>query len=284
MSAIQYINDLKWLLDGHETFVADIALADFLTPDYVQRLYHLEQNPAPLVSYMKQAKSHFLGTYFEQLFSFAVQNFTQLTVLAEHQQIQANGKTFGEIDLLARDPFGRCMQFEVALKFYLQRPDLAPNDWIGPNRNDSLKKKVDHARDHQLTVLDHQEGQQWLESVSGDIFCNKYLLIFGRHFYHLDGVYGQDVNVTPDLKGGWLYWSELAQYQSYFFDLVLAEKPCWMTPNREKSEKNQINGNFTEWLRQYFIEDERPKLFSCYHKPDNGQTSLFWLFICPDHW
>ncbi|MBM6551951.1 DUF1853 family protein [Marinomonas ostreistagni] len=283
MKPNQYLNDLEWLLSEREMFISDRPLADFLLLDWQHKFRALTQRPDAIVAYMAQAKSHFLGTYFEQLFSFAIHHFTDLEVLAEHQQIQGERQTLGEVDLLAKDRTGRCIQFEVAIKFYLERSDLAPNNWIGPNKNDSLNKKVSHARGHQLTVLDQVMGQQWLHSVTGSTDYKPNLMIFGRHFYNLNAracIFFDEF----EIQGGWLYKYNLSNWAPYLSDLVLAGKPCWITPNREKDTINQIDGTFIEALEKSFRHDQRPQLYSCWRRDKNNQQQAFWLFICPEGW
>lgn len=283
MTPAQYLSDLEWLLAEREVFVADQPLAGFLLPDWRDRLSVLAQQPATLIAFMAQAKSHFLGTYFEQLFSYAVRHFTDLEILAEHQQIQGERQTLGEVDLLASDRAGQAIQFEIALKFYLERPDLAPNDWVGPNKNDSLKKKVDHARSHQLKVLESEEGRGWLTSVTDLTSINKNLMIFGRHFYRLDDP-ACALFDEFEIQGGWLYKYELLKWAPYLSDLILANKPCWVTPNRQKDSVNQIDDEFIEALESVFLIDKRPRLYTCQRRGKDKKQQHFWLFICPEGW
>lgn len=282
-SAEQLIADLTWLLEEQENFVADYPLSDFLVANWRTRLERLSHDPESLILFMAQAKSHFLGTYFEQLFSFAVHHFTDVEVLAEHAQIHVSGKTYGEVDLLVKDSRGRVLQFEIALKFYLQREDLAPNVWIGPNKNDSLLKKLTHARDHQLQILNIAEGKIWLESLDckGNVVPN--LMIYGRHFYDLNL---QENIIFEYLKcgAGWVRLTQLLKLEHCLSNLYEAKKPYWISPNLENIEEKQITKKLEKSLLLRFEHDPRPVLFSCKRKMDNMKVDLFWLFVCPDEW
>ena len=283
MNRFTLLNDLEWLLNERECFVTDRSLANYLLPDWRQRLSALAHAPDPLIQHMSQVKSHFLGTYFEQLFSFAVRHFTDLVLLAEHHQIHDAGKTIGEVDLLAKDRVGTCIQFEVALKFYLLRSDLVPNEWIGPNKKDSLIKKVTHAREHQLQVLHQGEGLTWLKSMANTSDYERNLMIFGRHFYPLN----TDFNPLLDSKtchGGWVYLRQLLALRNSLDALRLAEKPGWITPSTIPQPTHSIDATLVDALEQGFVHDERPKLFSCQRLSDLAPRQVFWLFVCPNHW
>ncbi|CUB02196.1 DUF1853 family protein [Marinomonas fungiae] len=282
-SSEQLLSDLTWILEAREVFVCDEPLAGFLDNDWRQRLAALNDDTDCLVEHMAAAKSHFLGTYFEQLFSFAVTYFTSLEVLAEHEQIHASGKTLGEVDLLVRDLAGRVLQLEIALKFYLERQDLYPNVWIGPNKNDSLTKKVSHARQHQLTILTKPEGKQWLAKFITNTDVKPNLMIYGRHFY---SVPAQDAAFFADdaICSAWVRLSELPRLGPYLLDLHEAQKPNWMTPRNNLNLSKRINAEFMVELSQRFVDDDRPILFSCRKYADLSETNTFWLFVCPDDW
>lgn len=283
-NSAQLLADLKWLLEERESFVCDKHLSHFLRPDWQQQFDLLRGAPNVLVEHMAAAKSHFLGTYFEQLFSFAVHRFTSLEVLAEHAQIQAVGKTLGEVDLLARDNAGRVWQFEIALKFYLERPDLFPNDWIGPNKNDSLKKKVDHAREHQLQILNRPEGKQWLSSFAVAEAVTANLMIFGRHFYSFASR-DDRFFMSNESVHGWVRVSELLGLDDYLYDLNEAIKPNWITPHSDSSDKLKIiSAELVQELQLRFDNDARPILFSCCNKMSANKNHIIWLFVCPDTW
>ncbi len=279
----QYLNDLKWLLVGQELITADKPFKDFLKPDWQDIFGALVTDPEPLVEHMRAAKSHFLGTYFEQLFSFAVLQFSQLTILAEHEQVYDDKRTLGEVDLVAKDMTGKIWLFEVALKFYLERPDLAPNDWIGPNKNDSLLKKTTHARTHQLKILETGAGRHWLTTLTGfETYCSN-LLIFGRLFPKMSAP--SEESITKLHTGcGWMYLRDLPCWADWLEALQMANKPNWITPSDiEKSEFTDVQA-LHDTLGQVFENDRRPQLISCQIRKTPYENTLFWIFICPNSW
>ncbi|RDL43144.1 hypothetical protein DN730_15670 [Marinomonas piezotolerans] len=277
------IQDLWWLLAGEEIIVADRPLSDFLLDNWQAKFFALQKEPSPLSQYVAESKSHFLGAYFERLFSFAVLHFTSLQVVAEHQQIFKGKTTKGELDLVAKDLAGNIILFEVALKFYLERPDLVPNQWIGPNKNDSLHKKVSHARAHQLTILDDAEGSAWLKENTGQDKCDKNLLIFGRLFRRFSPV---DESGLESFSGnaGWLYFNELCKLSGERLLYQLAQKPLWVTENKHFSGTRLTLEEVIDLLTIQFQSDNRPQLYSCRSLDKDEKSASFWLFVCPDSW
>lgn len=277
------LKDLEWLLEEREMFVADVSLSQFYHSDWRMILARLKRSPAPLVEHMRQVKSHFLGSYFEQMFAFAVHQFTSLDVMAEHAQIHGGSRTLGEVDLLACDATGQIRQFEIALKFYLERSDVALNYWLGPNKNDSLDRKVAHARAHQLQILETPEGKSWLHSVTDLSTYQAHLLIYGRRFWHLSSsLFTEFAHCLP--QGAWVHVGELLDWKDCFEDFQVADKPHWMTAIRNKNQFKQIDTDFVEGLIQTFDIDQRARLFSCKWRDRANQDDIFWLFICPNAW
>lgn len=83
-------------------------------------------------------------------------------------QIHDNQRTLGELDLLVQPAAKKLSEdghtmadtqhWELALKFYLGHHD----EWIGPNRQDLLSRKLQHLQQHQLTISKHPAARQQL--------------------------------------------------------------------------------------------------------------------------
>jgi hypothetical protein len=65
--------------------------------------------------------------------------------LYENIQVIEDKKTIGEIDFIIEDKNTKqVIHMELAYKFYLFDPSISSepiNNWIGPNRDDSLQEK-----------------------------------------------------------------------------------------------------------------------------------------------
>ena len=87
----------------------------------------------------------------------------------ENIQLSDNKKTIGEIDfILSNQDTKQLIHVELAYKFYLYDPSISSaqiNNWIGPNRNDSLKEKLDKVKNKQSPLLYHPATQSKLDQL-----------------------------------------------------------------------------------------------------------------------
>jgi hypothetical protein len=107
-----------------------------------------------------------LGRRFESHWRLALDALPGHTVLAANLQIQHEGRTLGAPDLLLAAP-GQIWHLELAVKFYLCRPDRSgddDDDWIGPSARDSLGRKLRRIKNHQLTLFDRPAGRATLRA------------------------------------------------------------------------------------------------------------------------
>jgi hypothetical protein len=98
-----------------------------------------------------------LGHLAEKIVSELIKSSANFKVLYENIQIIENKKTIGEIDFIIEEINTRqVIHLELAYKFYLFDPSISSeliNNWIGPNRNDSLREKLDKLKSKQLPLL-----------------------------------------------------------------------------------------------------------------------------------
>ncbi|MEO9655303.1 DUF1853 family protein [Marinomonas sp.] len=280
-----YVKDLAWLIAGFY-IEQDCNLANYWHHDVEAKLQALEDDPVPLIEAINACKSHFLGSYFETLFSFAIKHFSSLGIVKEHFQIQQEGKTLGEVDALLRDPQGRLLQCEIAVKFYLQRPDLAPHDWIGPNKQDSLAKKVARARQHQLTLLKSPAGRQAVDLILGsenEPIADQ-LLIFGRLFFDLNLAKNWQEkcaeNPVQQELCGWLKLENLALLGERYEYAKLMSKPHWLA--LPEFTQGIAMSELSNFLRDKFLLDDRPINLCCWSEKSNQIPAN--IFVVPNDW
>lgn len=98
-----------------------------------------------------------LGHLVEKIVSELIKSSTNYKVLYENTQIIEDTKTIGEIDFIIKDEGTKqLIHMELAYKFYLFDPSISSepiNNWIGPNRNDSLKEKLEKLKTKQFPLL-----------------------------------------------------------------------------------------------------------------------------------
>ena len=93
-------------------------------------------------------------------------------MIAANIQIKGETETLGEIDYLVFDSqTEKMLHVELACKFYLFDSSLNEsemNRWIGPNRKDSLKKKLDKLHLKQFPLIKRKETGVALKELNID--------------------------------------------------------------------------------------------------------------------
>ncbi|MGB6034682.1 MAG: DUF1853 family protein, partial [Cryomorphaceae bacterium] len=87
----------------------------------------------------------------------------------ENIQIIEEKRTIGELDFVVKEiDKERLIHIELAYKFYLLDPSISAepiNNWIGPNRNDSLKEKLQKLKRKQFPLLSHPHVKTRLNEI-----------------------------------------------------------------------------------------------------------------------
>jgi len=98
-----------------------------------------------------------LGHLVEKIVSEFIKSSTNYRLLFENTQLVEAKKTIGEIDFILQEiATKQVIHLELAYKFYLFDPEISSNpinNWIGPNRNDSLKEKLEKLKTKQFPLL-----------------------------------------------------------------------------------------------------------------------------------
>jgi hypothetical protein len=110
-----------------------------------------------------------LGHLVENIVSELIKSSTNYKVLYENVQVIEDKKTIGEIDFLIEETTTKqLIHMELAYKFYLFDPTVSSepiNNWIGPNRNDSLKEKLEKLKRKQFPLLYHNCAKSTLKNI-----------------------------------------------------------------------------------------------------------------------
>lgn len=110
-----------------------------------------------------------LGHIAERVVGQAIKVSENYEVLFENIQILEGKNTIGEIDFILREvETEQVIHLELAYKFYLYDPDISDtpiDNWIGPNRNDSLVEKLEKLKQKQFPLLHHPASKEVFEKV-----------------------------------------------------------------------------------------------------------------------
>lgn len=107
-----------------------------------------------------------LGKRAEHFFAEAIQASETYELLAQNLQVIQDKKTWGEFDFFLKNrQLDQKLHVELVYKFYVYDPSFEEEmeRWIGPNRRDSLLRKVNRLKSHQLPLLFQQEAKETLD-------------------------------------------------------------------------------------------------------------------------
>ncbi|RDK84770.1 DUF1853 family protein [Marinirhabdus gelatinilytica] len=114
-----------------------------------------------------------LGKQAEFLFESWLNHSQRYQEIAKNIQIQGATETLGELDYIVRDTETKqTLHIELACKFYLLDETLGKHttqQWIGPNRKDTLVDKLTKMETKQFPLLHRRETVQTLEHFSINI-------------------------------------------------------------------------------------------------------------------
>lgn len=112
-----------------------------------------------------------LGKRMESFFSYSIRTSTEYNLILENIQVARNKITIGEIDFILGDENdGSILHVELVYKFYVYDPsfEIEEERWIGPNRRDSLLRKIKKLKEHQFPLLYKEETKRTLATFKID--------------------------------------------------------------------------------------------------------------------
>lgn len=246
-----------------------------------------EADSTPLAKHLDALNDRRLGARFEAFWQFFLSHHSFYQVLAANLQIVDNGQTLGAIDFLIHDHYlDKVVHLELAVKFYLYSPGGVSRgglaDWIGPNPDDDLAKKITHLKARQLPLT--------TSTITGAVLKQKGLpppdirvaLIRGYLFSPLTTRIIPGPMVDPDhLQGRWLHAWQLTRLDSVrtrtTFDVLT--KDSWLDPNPG------VGQSFAMARRQVLdllAHTGEPVLVAARKRNQEGAASRY--FVVPDGW
>lgn len=148
-----------------------------------------------------------LGHLVEKSFAALLKGSKNYAVEHENLQVVINGSTIGELDFILRErTTGQLIHLEVTYKFYLLDPTLPAEllqNWIGPNRNDSLGQKLQKLQSKQFPLLHHAEVKNKLGLASG-AHCEQQLCFMAQLFIPLKMKSDLPQELIPAIKGWYM--------------------------------------------------------------------------------
>lgn len=218
-----------------------------------------------------------LGKRIERFFEFFIKQSKNYYLIKNNIQIINNKQTLGELDFLIYDKRKeKYLHIEHVYKFYLY-DDSFPDEidrFIGPNRDDSLAKKLAKLKDKQLPLLYKDETQKYLEGI--DINSLEQKVCFKGNIYvpmHFKSENLPIINKSC-IKGFYISYKEfLKQKQFREFEYFLPPRNDW----GNDCNTNEIWKSFDEIIDEidFILNHKKSTLIWLKNKKENKRESFF---------
>ena len=197
-----------------------------------------------------------LGHLAERVVSEAIKSSVNYETLHENVQIKDNNQTIGELDFIIRNLQNQSIvHVEIAYKFYLLDPSLPAenmNQWIGPNRRDSLAEKLNKLKTKQFPLLHHSLTKQALKPLhSGDI--TQALCLLACLYVPLGYVYELTSELNKAVRGYYVNKQAFTQRHQVDYHYYIPTKKEWgMNPTQHTTWydydhiKNELGTHLSE--------------------------------------
>jgi len=244
----------------------------------IRKLNQFEINDFSAIFNRKQERKLRLGQLAEQFVFNQIESATNLELLAENIQIQNQRLTVGELDAIIKMN-SKPLHLEIVYKFFLYDDTVSHyglDNWIGPNRRDSLVEKLDKLSEKQLPLLYSEFTTPYLKTLQLDIEEIKQQVIFKAQLF------------TPhEKKIDFKHLSPEAQYGSYYrlLELEKLQSRCpgskFFIPSKIdwflKPEVQVEWLNFNRFYRKALTFLAEKRAFMFWMKRANGQLSKDFL-------
>jgi hypothetical protein len=171
-----------------------------------------------------------LGHLVEKIVAELLKSATNYTVLYENTQIIEDKKTIGELDFIIQENYTKqVFHMELAYKFYLFDPHIsskAVNNWIGPNRNDSLIEKLDKLKTKQFPLLYHDCTRSTLNNLAIDQVSQALCLLISLFIpFEFKGIVSP--NYQKAIKGYYINFQTFISHHSEAKTYYVPAKKDW---------------------------------------------------------
>jgi len=217
-----------------------------------------------------------LGKRVEVFFKKQVTEANKYEILYENTQIQSAKRTIGELDFILRDKQTlECKHIEVSYKFYLFDPLTKGKEidkWIGPNRRDTLAKKVSKLSTHQFPMLYKSETKEKINidfsHTSQEVFFKAQLFI---PHSSADQIFK---SINPDaICGTYVTFEEFKTSKFKDFEFFIPEKQDWLISPIENTTWH-FYMHIIKTLKES-IQNEKSLLLWC--RDINARKSKFFV-------
>lgn len=257
------VRALVWSLLSPGLVPESSAYQANVTQQWCQDLYQqlepvfltLDNDPQPLIDWLAKYKSWRLGIRFEAYWSFILSQLESQGNLAQYAaHIQVNDQirqTRGEMDFVYIDNAQKLTHLELAVKFYLLKPDeFGFERLVGPNGQDWYERKLEHLFKKQLPLSKTEDAQKKIaetfELSPDNLNCLQQGLIKGMIFLPIgiDTDFNNNEKQILNMQCQYGLWATIDNW--YLADpgeigrWVMLDKLDWLVPQVYSSLEEEL--------------------------------------------
>ena len=215
-----------------------------------------------------------LGHLAEKIVAQLINASTNYQVLYENIQVTEDKKTIGEIDFIIENIITKQLtHVELAYKFYLFDPNISSkpvNNWIGPNRNDSLKEKLEKIKRKQFPLLYHNCTKSKFNNIEIDEVTQALCLLVSLFI-----PYQYKASLSPiyekAIKGYYLNFDTFLRFDHSAKNYYIPSKKEWGMDPSENEIWTDFNG-----VEKYISTSIKEKQASfCWQKYKDSYVAFF---------
>ena len=215
-----------------------------------------------------------LGHLAEKIVSELIKSSTNFKVLYENVQVIEDIKTIGEIDFIIEEINSKqLIHMELAYKFYLFDPNISSepiNNWIGPNRNDSLKEKLEKLKRKQFPLLYHNCAKSKFNNIEIDKVSQALCLLVSLFI-----PYEYKASFSPiyekAIKGYYLNYETFISFDNSAKTYHIPSKKDWGMDPSENEIWTDFNG-VEKYINTSIKEKQAPL---CWQKHKDSYLAFF---------
>lgn len=215
-----------------------------------------------------------LGHLAEKVVAGLINASSNYKLLYENVQVIQDKKTIGEIDFIVEAiNTKQLIHVELAYKFYLYDPRNSTepiNNWIGPNRNDSLIEKLEKLKSKQFPLLYHDAAKSMFGGIAiAEIDQALCLLVSLFIPYEYKGNFSPIYDKA--IKGYYLNFEKFISLDNSAKTYCLPPKKEWgMDPT-----KNEVWTGFEGVEKQIQTSNNENQATLCWQKHEASYLAFF---------
>ena len=159
-----------------------------------------------------------LGKRVERFFEFYIKNSKRYDLILKNIQIINNKKTLGELDFILFDNKNEeYIHVELIYKFYIYKEHFENllDRFVGPNKDDTLIRKLKKLKNNQLPLLHKNESKEYLKNI--DLNNIKQVVCFKANLFFDCELPNEEINPLNNLckKGNILSYDDFKNDSKY---------------------------------------------------------------------